>query len=166
LSLSLLLAGCGTALDRAQTAAPNLPGWRAVDDPPGVSELAPGLDGLTVVRVTDTRALVGNGDAVRASTFTFASARDAAEAQKLGAGDDYQGQLERAFHGETVAHGPGVGLRLRVPRATDTGSDVAEVYLLAAGPRLTLVELVSARGFDPGLRGRILRLLSRRTAAG
>jgi hypothetical protein len=53
-----------------------------------------------------------------------------------------------------------------VPRATGAGSDVAEIHLLTGGRRLTVVELVSARGFDPALRSRVLGLLSRRTAAG
>ena len=167
LSLSLLLAGCGdTAADRAETLTPKLPGWTAVDDPPGVSELAPSLEGLHVLARVDMKALAKVGDAIRASTFTFATARDAAEAQKRGAGDDYQGELERAFRGQTVGHGPGVGLRLSVPRATGTGNDVAEIYLFTGGRRLTVVELVSARGFDPALRSRVLRLFSRRTAGG
>ena len=169
LSLSLLVTACGTATERGATTvgpADALPGWTSVDDPPGISQLAPDLSGLPVTGRADTKALVRHGDAIRSTTFAFATARDAAEAQKRGAGNDYQGQLERAFRGETVGRGPGVGLRLKVPRATGTGSDVAEIYLLAAGRRLTVVELVSARCFDPGLRSRVLRLLSRRTAAG
>ncbi len=51
-----------------------------------------------------------------------------------------------------------------MPRPSGTGSDLVEVYLRARGRRLTLVELVSARGFDADLRSRVLRLLSRRTA--
>ena len=163
LSLSLLLAGCGMTLDRPTTRPPALSGWKAVDDPPGISQLAPDLAGLRVVGRADLKALVKDGDAIRASTFTFATAKDAAEAQKRGAGDDYRGQLERAFHGETVGRGPGVGLRLKVPRATGTGSDLAEIYLLTRGRRMTVVELVSARGFDPALRSRVLRLLERLT---
>ena len=111
-------------------------------------------------------ARASQSDAIRTTTFTFATAKDAAEAQKRGAGDDYQRQLERAFRGETVGHGPGVGLRLSVPRPTGAGSDLVEVYVLARGRRLTLVELVSARGFDAVLRDRVLRVLSRRTAGG
>ncbi len=165
LSLSLLLAGCGTARDRAETTQLSIPGWRTVDDVPGISQLAPDLSSLAVTRRSDAKALVRSGDAIRTSTFTFATAGDAAEAQKRGAGDDYQGQLERAYRGETIGRGPGVGLRLKVPRATGAGSDVAEIYLLSGGRRLTVVELVSARGFDPALRSSVLRLLSRRTAA-
>jgi hypothetical protein len=166
LSLSLLLAGCGTAGDRAETSQLSMPGWRAVDDAPGISQLAPDLSGLPVMRRSDTDALVKGGDAIRTTTFAFATAKNASEALKRGAGDDYQGQLERAFRGETVAHGPGVALKLRVPQPSGSGSDVAEIYLLARGRRLILVELVSARGFDPALRDRVLRLISRRTAAG
>jgi hypothetical protein len=116
-----------------------------VPDAPGVSELVPELAGLRVVSRTDRQALTREGKVVRSATFTFATAKDAAEAQKRGAGDDYQGQLERAFPGETVGRGPGVGVRLRVPRATGTGSDLAEIYLLTSGRRLTVAELVSAR---------------------
>jgi hypothetical protein len=170
LSLSLLLTACGTATQKPTTAAlvrpGDLTGWAAVDDPPGISQLAPDLSGLAVTGRADTKALVKGGDAIRTSTLTFATAKDAAEARRRGAGDDYQRQLERAFRGETVGHGPGVGLRLKVPRATGAGSDVAEIHLLTGGRRLTVVELVSARGFDPALRSRVLGLLSRRTAAG
>jgi hypothetical protein len=170
LSLSLLVAGCGTATQKPTTAAlvkpDDLSAWKAVDDAPGTSQLAPDLSGLTETSRVDARALVKGSDAIRTTTFTFATAKDAAEAQKRGAGDDYQRQLERAFRGETLGHGPGVGLRLRVPRPTGTGSDLVEVYVLVRGRRLTLVELVSARGFDAVLRNRVLRLLSRRTAGG
>ena len=165
-SLSLLCAACGAAESSIATTRIELPGWKSVPDAPGVSELVPELAGLRVVSRTDRQALIREGSVVRSATFTFANAKDAAEAQKRGAGDDYQRQLERAFRGETVGHGPGVGLRLRVPRATGTGSDLAEIYLLASGRRLTVVELVSARGFEPTLRSRVLRLLSRRTAGG
>jgi len=137
-----------------------------VDDAPGVSQLAPDLSGLRVVARADARALAKNGDAIRASSFTFATARDAAEAQKRGAGDDYRGMLERSFHGDTVGRGPGVGLRLNVPRPTGAGADTVEVYLLASGRTLTVAELVSAHGFAPAVRSRVLRLLSRRTAGG
>jgi hypothetical protein len=173
LALALVVmasVGCGdgsaSAVRQGPLPGPALPGWTAVDDPPGISQLAPDLSGLPVTGRADAKALVEQGDAIRATTFTFATAKDAAEAQKRGAGDEYQRQLERAFRGETVGHGPGVGLRLGVPRPTGTGSDVVEVYLLARGRRLTLVELVSARGFEAALRDRVLRLLSRRTAGG
>jgi hypothetical protein len=166
LSLSLLCAACGAAESSITTTRLQLPGWKSVPDAPGVSELVPELAGLRVVSRTDRQALTREGKVVRSATFTFATAKDAAEAQKRGAGDDYQGQLERAFPGETVGRGPGVGVRLRVPRATGTGSDLAEIYLLTSGRRLTVAELVSARGFGPALRRRVLRLLSRRTAGG
>jgi hypothetical protein len=172
LGLSLLVTACGAATQRTATAtatqapAGRLPGWTALADPPGISQLSPDLGGLDVLGGADASALVRDGDAIRATTITFATAKDASEAQQRGAGDDYQGQLERAFRGETIGRGPGVGVRLRVPRPTGSGSDVVEVYLLARDRRLALVELVSAGGFDPALRGRVLRLLSRRTAAG
>ena len=159
---ALAAAGCGgggTPPAGARSVA--LTGWRAVDDAPGVSQLAPALDGLRVSARADRKALVRNGDAIRSATFMFATPKEAAEARKRGAGDDYQAQLERAFRGDTIGHGPGVGLRLRVPRPTGSGSDTVELYLLARGSRLTIVELVSARGFDPKLRERVLRSLSR-----
>ena len=138
-----------------------LTGWAAVDDAPGISQLAPDLGGLRLVERVDHEALVRKGDAIRSSTFTFATRDDAAEARKRAAGDDYQRDLERAFRGDTVGHGPGVALRLRIPRPTGSGSDTVEVYLLARGARMTVVELLSAAGFDPALRERILRRLSR-----
>jgi hypothetical protein len=157
-------AGCGgsaATAERRPVPSSALPGWAAVDDPPGVSELAPDLSGLDASSPADTQALVKDGSVIRATTFTFATARDALEARKRGAGDDYQGRLERAFRGTTVGHGPGVGLRLRVPRPTGAGADTAEVYLLAHGRKLTVVELESEAGFDPHLRAEVLRLLSR-----
>lgn len=159
---ALALAGCGSGgAAPTETQAVALAGWRAVDDAPGISQLAPDLGGLHVLARTDRRALVRKGDAIRSSTFTFATAKEAAAAQKRGAGDDYQSQLERAFRGDTVGRGPGVGVRLRVPRPTGSGSDTVEVYLLVDGRRLVLVELVSQRGFDPALRDRVLRRFSR-----
>jgi hypothetical protein len=159
-------AGCGggspaTVEQRPAVPAGALPGWTAVDDPPGVSSIAPDFRGLDVNGRSDAQALVKDGDVIRATTFTFATAKDALEAQKRGAGDDYQGALERVFRGDTVARGPGVGLTLRVPRPTGSGFDTVEAYLLAHGPKLTVVELESATGFDPALRAKVLRLLSR-----
>ena len=163
LALALLVAaGCGGGTPPAESVAlVRLPGWRAVDDPPGISQLAPDVGGLRVDKETGWKALVRNGDAIRAATLTFTTAKEAAEAQKRGAGDAYQAALERAFRGDTVGHGPGVGLRLRVPRPTGTSIDTVEVHLVARGRTLTIVELLSASGFDPALRGRILRQISR-----
>jgi hypothetical protein len=161
LSLSLALTACGTNPDRVETAALSLPGWAPVDDAPGISQLAPDLGGLHVVRRVDREALARNGEAIRSTMFMFATQKETSEAQKRGAGDDYQRALEHAFRGDTVGRRPGVGLRLRVPRLTGSGSDTVEVYLLARGRRLALVELVSASGFDPTPRDRILRRLSR-----
>ena len=160
--LCVLAAGCGSGTPPSKPVAiVELPGWHAVDDAPGISQLVPDLGGLRLDVETGWKALVRNGDAIRSATFTFASAKEAAEARKRAAGDDYQGKLERAFHGDTVGRGPGVGLRLHVARPTGEGSDSVEVYLVARGRRLTIVELLSARGFDPELRSRILRQLSR-----
>jgi hypothetical protein len=118
---SVACGGEGAIGTKATRPSVVLTGWTAVDDAPGISQLA----------------------------------------QKRGAGDDYQRNLERAFRGGTVAHGPGVGLRLRVPRTTGSGSDTVEVYLLTRGANLTVVELLSADGFDPALRKRILSRVSR-----
>jgi hypothetical protein len=156
-----LFVGCGGKGQPSTTSTIALSGWRAVDDAPGISQLAPDLGGLDVLARTDRRALVRDGEAIRASTFAFATAKETAEAQKRGAGDDYRGKLERAFRGDTVGRGPGVGLRLRVPRPTGSGSDTVELYLLIRGRTLTVAELVSARGFDPRLRSRVLSRLSR-----
>jgi hypothetical protein len=162
LSLVFLSAGCGGGNPPAKSVAPvRLPGWHAVADAPGVLQLAPDVDGLRVDGKTGWKALVKDGDAIRSARLTFATAKEASAAQKRAAGDDYQAELERAFHGETVGRGPGVGLRLRVPRPTGTGSDTVEVHLVARGRRLTIVELLSAHGFDPALRNRILRQISR-----
>jgi hypothetical protein len=157
----MVSVGCGAQSQPARTTSSALAGWHAVDDAPGISQLAPDLDGLHILARTDRRALVRNGDTIRSSTFTFATPKEAAAARKRGAGDDYQRQLEHAFRGDTVGHGPGVGIRLRVPRPTGTGSDTVEVYLLASGRRLALVELVSEDGFEPAVRDRVLRRFSR-----
>jgi len=159
---ALVVAGCGGGMPPARSVPlAQLPGWHAVDDPPGISQLAPDLGGLRLDAETGWKALVENGDAIRSATFTFATAKEAAAARKRAAGDDYQARLERAFPGATVGHGPGTGLRLRVPRPTGSGSDTVEVYLRARGRTLTIVELLSARGFEPGLRNRILQQISR-----
>jgi hypothetical protein len=163
--LSFLLVGglvtaCGAQQQPATTGVA-LAGWHSVDDAPGIAELAPDLGGLHVVRRTDNTALVRNGDAIRSTTFTFANAKEAAEARTRGAGDDYQGKLERAFRGDTVGRGAGASIRLRVPRPTGSGSDTVELYLVVRGRRLTVVELLSASGFDPELRRRLLSRLSR-----
>jgi len=162
LSLVFVSAGCGSGTPPAKPVTPlQLPGWHALADPPGVLQLAPDVDGLRVDNETGWKALVKDGDAIRSATLTFATAKEASAAQKRAAGDDYQAGLERAFHGDTIGRGPGVGLRLRVLRPTGTGSDTVEVYLVARGRRLTIVELLSAHGFDPALRNRILREISR-----
>ena len=157
-------AGCGGSSSSTERQPPrpvSLPGWRAVDDAPGISQLAPDLSGLHVTSQTDSRALVRNGDAIRAISLVFAAPDEAGEAQKRGAGDDYQRSLEEAFRGNTIGRGPGVGVRLKVFRPTGEGADTVEVYLLRKGRTLTLVELVSESGFDPTVRKKALGLFSR-----
>jgi hypothetical protein len=161
LVVGALATACGAQDQPAKTTSIALPGWRVADDSPGISQLAPDLDGLHVVGRTDRKALVRSGDAIRSAVFTFVKAEEAAEAQKRGAGDDYQRKLEHAFRGDTIGHGPGAAVRLLVSRPTESGSDTVELYLLARGRRLILVELVSGHGFDPALRDRVLRRLSR-----
>jgi hypothetical protein len=157
----IVVVGCGGQSRPARITSSMLAGWHAVDDAPGISQLAPDLGGLHVLARADRRALVRNGDAIRSSTFNLATPEEAASALKRGAGDDYQRQLEHAFRGDTVGRGPGVGMRLRVPRPTGSGSDTVEVYLLASGRRLTLVELLSRDGFEPAVRDGVLRRFSR-----
>jgi hypothetical protein len=137
----------------------SLPGWRAVDGAPGSRNRAECR--VTRPSQTDSPALVKDGDAIRATSFVFVAPEDAAEAQKRGAGDDYQRALEEAFRGNTVGRGPGVGVRLKVPRPTGEGADTVEVYLLRRGRVLTVVELESGAGFDPTVRRKALGLFSR-----
>ena len=140
-----VLAGCGSSAVPAGGTAPaplragDLPGWRAVDAPPGIGELAPDLSGLTVTGRGDAPAFVRAGDSVRATVLVFATSEDAEEALKRASGDDYQAVLEEAFHGDTVGHGPGVGYRLRVPRPTGRGADIVELLLVRRGRSLVLV---------------------------
>ena len=129
--------------------------------PPGIGGLAPDLSGLHVAGRTDSPALVRGGDAIRVTEVVFSTPKEAAEAVKRGSGDDYQAALERSFRGDTVGAEPGAGYRLRVPRPTGTGFDTVDVLLVRHGRRVAVVELVSARGFDPALRARIVRLVSR-----
>lgn len=158
--LVVLAAGCASEAARPQTIDVHLAGWRSAGDAPGISQLAPDLSGLDVTGSRDARALVRNGDAIRASRFTFRSGKQAAEAKRRTAGDDYASAMEHAFRGNaSVETGP--GLRLTVPRPTGKGLDTVELYALARGRTVTLIELESAHGFDPKLRARVLRLFSR-----
>jgi len=162
--LATAAAGCGGSSNGGEaqtTRSVSLAGWRVADDAPGISQLAPDLSGLDVTSRTDVHALVRKGDAIRATSFVFRTPAEAADAQKRGVGDDYQRALEEALRGDTIGRGPGVGVRLLVPRPTGSGSDTAEVYLLRNGRKMTVVELVSAAGFAPALRKQALALFSR-----
>jgi hypothetical protein len=145
----------------ALTRAGDLPGWRVVADAPGIAELAPDLAGLDVTRRTETAALVRRGDAIRAAELDFATPKQAEEALARASGNDYQAALAWVLRGDTVGREPGVGYRLRVPRPTGEGSDTVEVLLVRSGRRVVLLELISARGFAPELRSRIVMLVSR-----
>ena len=70
--------GCGGQSQSARTTSSALSGWHAVDDAPGISQLAPDLDDLHVLGRADGRALVRNGEAIRSSTFIFATPKEAA----------------------------------------------------------------------------------------
>ena len=115
--------------------------------------------GLDVTGTTDRQALVRSGDAIRAATFTFATERDAREAEKRGAGDDYARALADAFRADAARKDGGV--RLVVARPAEPGSDTVEVYLVRRGRTLTVSELVSGRGFPPALRKQALAAVSR-----
>jgi hypothetical protein len=134
-------------------------GWRSQADVPGISQLAPDLSGLDVTGTTDRRALVRSGDAIRAATFTFATEKDAREAEKRGAGDDYARALADAFRADAARKDGGV--RLVVARPAEPGSDTVEVYLVRRGRTLTVAELVSGHGFPPALREQALAAVSR-----
>jgi hypothetical protein len=169
LSLSLALAACGSAKAPSGDApallhAGDLPGWRAVDDTPGIAGLGPSLSGLRLTARVDSPALVRSGDAVRAAAFAFGTDADAAEALTRARGDDYARDLEKAFHTKIEARTSGpqrVGFRLVVPRPAEAGTDTVELYVLRRGRTVALVELVSARGFDPALRSAVLGRVSR-----
>jgi hypothetical protein len=166
---SLVAGGCGaTAAPEGGAGAPlrpgDLPGWRAVHDPPGIGGIAPDLSRLSVSSERDSPALVRGGDVVRATAFDFFEQADAAVAISRAKGEGYAAELEAAFRGRVVRRTSApqrVGYRLSVPRPAEDGADTAEVYVVRHGRRVVLVELVSAAGFDPGLRERILELVSR-----
>jgi hypothetical protein len=167
--VALAVAGCGSAQKPFGTApvllrSGDLPGWRAVPDPPGIGALAPDLSGLTVTGRADSPALVHAGDAVRATTLVFATPADAAEALARSIGPGYAPALEAALRGNVEARSAGphrIGYRLSVPRPAEPGHDTVELYVVRRGRTLALVEFVSGTGFDPALRGRILAQVSR-----
>ena len=159
MSLTLLCAACGSTAPPVTTTAVALAGWTPQADAPGISQLAPDLSGLDVTATADHRALVRNGDAIRAATFTFATEQDASEAQKRGAGDDNAGALADAFRTDATRRSGGV--RLVVARPAEPGSDTVEIYLVRRGRTLTVAELVSERGFPPALREQALAAVSR-----
>jgi hypothetical protein len=159
LSLALLCAACGSTSLPTTTTTATLAGWRSQADVPGISQLAPDLSGLDVTGTTDRRALVRSGNAIRAATFTFATEKDAREAEKRGAGDDYARALADAFRADAARKDGGV--RLVVARPAEPGSDTVEVYLVRRGRILTVAELVSGHGFPPALREQALAAVSR-----
>ena len=159
LSLALLCAACGSTAAPTTTTTAELAGWMSQADAPGISQLAPDLSGLDVTATADHRALVRNGDAIRSTTLTFATEKDAREAQKRGAGDDYAGALADAFRADAARKDGGV--RLVVARPAEQGSDTVEIYLVRRGRTLTVAELVSEHGFPPALREHALAAVSR-----
>lgn len=160
------LAGCGSgaplAGGRPVVRPSELPGWRLVDDGPGIAELAPDVSGLERVRRVDSPALVRDGDAVRATTFEFASERTAAAALGRARAETYAALLVHELHGPIRrARAGAVGYRLDVGRPAEPGRDTVEIYAVRRGRALVIVELVSGDGFDRDLRDRILELVSR-----
>ena len=117
--LAVAAAGCGGSETRSTTTA-QLSGWRVVDDSPGIAQLAPDFGGLDVERRVDSLALMRKGDAIRASTFTFAGEADAKEAKDRGSGDDYLRALEDAFRAEGAITPR--GFRLAVARPAEAGT--------------------------------------------
>jgi hypothetical protein len=140
-----------------------LPGWRAVPDPPGIAELAPQLSGLRVTSQVDAPALVLNGDAVRASKFVFGTGADAAAALSRARADGFVDLLFEKLHGRIQRLPPrrGVGYRVTVTRPAEPGQDTVELYVLRRGRTVVLVELLSATGFDAALRETVLAAVSR-----
>ena len=169
LLVAALAAGCGSAKVPSGNAPVLLhdgvlPGWRAVPDAPGIAALAPDLSGLRVTAHADSPALVRAGDAVRATALVFATVADAAEVLTRSRAPDFGPVLEKTFRGNIVGRTAGrqrIGYRLTVPRPAEPGRDTVELYVLRRGRTLALVEFVSAAGFDPVLRSRILEEVSR-----
>ncbi len=150
-----------SAVEPPALRAGDLPGWRAVAGVPGIGVLAPSTAGLTVTGRSDALPLVRAGDVVRAERIVFARERDAVEAAKRGAGDDYANGLERLLRGSVTAREPGSGWKLTVPRPTGGGADTVELLVRRRGMSVIVVELVSAAGFRRALRDRILALATR-----
>ncbi len=141
--------------------AGDLPGWKAVRATPGIGELAPGLSGLTVTGEVDAPTLVHAGDAVRATALLFETSADAAEALRRAAAPPYVAFLRYAFRTEPHPVPEG-GYRLDVPRQSDAGNDMVELYVLRRGRAVALVELISGPGFDRPTRNRLLALVRSR----
>ena len=155
LSLALLCAACGSTAVADHddgTGRSALPGWTRGHDAPGISQLAPDLSGLDVTAATDARALVQRR---RCDPRDHVHVRDR-EGRRRGA-EARRGRRLPAAAGAGLprrrrcGHGPGVGLRLSVPRPSRHRQRPRRgLPASARGRRLTLVELVSARGFDAG----------------
>ncbi len=164
-ALCLVATACGSSAvpSRHGSRVVDLPGWRPVADEPGIGELAPDLSGLDVVRRTDSPALVRNGDAIRATTFTFASTADAVAVVSRAKSSPFLADLDRELHGrvDAMAAGRAVGYRIAVSRPAEPGRDTIELYLLRRGRTVVLVELVSAAGFGLPLRDEILAAVRR-----
>jgi len=144
--------------------AADLPGWRVVQDAPGIGELAPGLSGLHVTGRAYSSALARAGDAVRATAIVFETVTEAAEALARAKAADFADGLEKAFRGDVVGRSAGpqrVAYRLTVPRTAVPGRDTVELYMLRRGRTLALVEFVSAAGVDQALRSRVISDISR-----
>ncbi len=158
-------AGCGSrpvavARRPAVPSPARLSGWRTIADPPGIAALAPDLSGLRVSKRFDAPALVRSGDALRSTTFVFASPHDAAEALARTRTAAYEALLVDELHGAIRRLAP-AGYRLDVGRPAEPGRDTVEIVALRRSSRLGLVELVSAHGFPRAERERMLARVSR-----
>ena len=160
-------AGCGggspaTVEQRPAVPAGALPGWTAVDDPPGVPSIAPDFRGLDVSGRSDAQALVKDGDAIRATTFIFATEKRRARGEEARGRRRLPGRARARISRRHRRPRPGCradgsASRGRPARASTRSRCTSS----PTGAKLTVVELESATGFDPALRAQVLRLLSR-----
>ena len=154
------LAGCGSK-ELAQGGEPSplssvdLPGWRAVADPPGIAGLAPDLSGLHATGHVDA-ALVRNGDAIRATSITFSTGADARRALERVDAGTFIALLFEKLHGHIERIESPRGYRVTVTRPAEPGQDTVELFALRRGRALVLVELLSAHAFQPALRDKVL----------
>ena len=146
---------------RPTTAEPALAGWTSTADAPGIAQLAPELSGLDVdgddrsssprpQRRCDSRDHLSRSPPRK----TRARRRSAGPATTTP-------ERWRTRSAPTRSRQDGGGTGSSSPRPAEPGSDTVEIYLVRRGRRLTVVELVSDRGFPPALREQALAAVSR-----